>query len=443
MSMSMSEKKNGKPRREMVAVLDLGTSKTACFLAKVEEDGWPTVIGVGHQPSKGLRSGAVVDIEGARAAVTAAVHAAERMAGGVVKRVFVGIGCGRPTTEQISVSIDIGGREIGAAEVRKVLDLGKARQPPPDRELLHSLPIGFRVDDQRNIRDPRGLFGKTLGLDLNIVTAEAGPVRSLSTCVAGGHLDVEAFVVTPYAAALSCLVDDEMTLGTIVIDMGGGTTDIAAFQDGALVFADSVPIGGAHVTQDIAHGLSTPLAAADRIKVQFGGAVPQPGDDRAVIDVPQIGAPNEGPPNHMPKSLLVGIIKPRVEETFELVRGKLEKSGLPKSAARRVVLTGGASQLAGIEQIAGSVLDRQIRLGRPRRLRGLAESATGPSFAVASGLILYALERHDTGGLASLANLAPPKPIRLRFSKEPKPPKEGPAQPGMIRRIGTWFHDHF
>lgn len=441
--MSMSEKKNGKPRRDMVAVLDLGTSKTACFIAKVEEDGWPTVIGVGHQPSKGLRSGAVVDIEGARSAVATAVHAAERMAGGMVKKVFVGIGCGRPATEQISVSIDTGGREIGAAEIRKVLDLGKNRNAPADREMLHTLPMGFRVDDQRGIRDPRGLFGKTLGLDLNIVTAEAGPVRSLSTCIAGGHLDVEAFVVTPYASALSCLVDDEMTLGTIVIDMGGGTTDIAAFQGGALVFADSIPIGGSHATQDIAHGLSTPLAAAERIKIQYGAAVSQPGDDRAVLDVPQIGAPEDGTPNHMPKSLLVGIIKPRIEETFELVRAKIEKSGLGKAAARRVVLTGGASQLSGADQIAGSVLDRQIRFGRPRRLRGLAESATGPAFAVASGLVLYAIERHDSGGLAPLAALAPPKPARLRFKTEPKPQPEGPARPGMIRRLGTWFHDHF
>jgi cell division protein FtsA len=441
--MAMSEKKNGKPRRDMVAVLDLGTSKTACFIAKVEDDGWPTVIGVGHQPSKGLRSGAVVDIEGARAAVTSAVHAAERMAGGMVKKIFVGIGCGRPATETIAVEIDTGGREIGAAELRKILDLGKNRRPPADRELLHTLPLGFRVDDQKGIRDPRGLFGKSLGLELNIVTAEAGPVRSLSTCIAGGHLDVEAFVVTPYASALACLVDDEMTLGTIVVDMGGGTTDIAAFQNGALVFADSVPIGGAHVTQDIAHGLSTPIAAAERIKIQYGGAVSQPGDDRAILDVPQIGAPDDGPPNHMPKSLLVGIIKPRIEETMELVRGKLEKSGLAKSAARRVVLTGGASQLAGADQIAGSVLDRQIRLGRPRRLRGLAESATGPAFAVASGLVLYAIERHDSGGLAPLAALVPQKSARLRLKAERKPQPEGPMRPGMIRRIGFWFHDHF
>jgi cell division protein FtsA len=441
--MAMSDKKNGKPRRDTVAVLDLGTSKTACFIAKLEDDGWPTVIGVGHQPSKGLRSGAVVDIEGARAAVTAAVHAAERMAGGMVKKVFVGIGCGRPATEQISVEVDMGGREIGPADVRKILDLGKNRRPPADREMLHTLPMGFRVDDQRGIRDPRGLFGKSLGLDLNIVTSEAGPVRSLSTCIAGGHLDVEAFVVTPFASALACLVDDEMTLGTIVIDMGGGTTDIAAFQNGALVFADSVPIGGGHVTQDIAHGLSTPIAAAERIKIQFGGAIPQPGDDRAILDVPQIGAPEEGTPNHMPKSLLVGIIKPRIEETFELVRAKIDKSGLPKSAARRVVLTGGASQLSGVDQIAGSVLDRQIRIGRPRRLRGLAESATGPAFAVASGLVLYAIERHDSGGLAPLAALAPPKPARLRFKTERSPQAEGPVRPGMIRRLGTWFHDHF
>src|SRR5262249_19427904 len=140
---------------------------------------------------------------------------------------------------------------------------------------------------------------------------------------------------------------------------------------------------------------------------------------------------------------LVGIIKPRIEETFELVRAKIEKSGLPKPAARRVVLTGGASQLAGADQIAGSVLDRQIRLGRPRRLRGLAESATGPAFAVAAGLVLYAIERHDSGGLAPLAALAPPNPARLRFKPERRPQSEGPARPGMIRRLGTWFHARF
>jgi cell division protein FtsA len=358
---------------------------------------------------------------------------------------FVGIGCGRPSTEQISVTIETGGREIGGSEVRKALDLGKQRHPPADRELLHSLPMGFRVDSQRGIRDPRGLYGNALGLDLNIVTAEAGPVRSLSTCIAGGHLEVEAFVVTPYASALACLVDDEMALGTIVIDMGGGTTDIAAFQNGALVFADSVPIGGGHATQDIAHGLSTPLAQAERIKIQYGSAVPQPGDDRAVIDVPQIGAPDDGPSNHMPKSLLVGIIKPRIEETFELVRAKLENSGLPKAAARRVVLTGGASQLAGADQLAGSVLDRQVRLARPRRLRGLAESATGPAFAVSAGLILYALERHDAAGPAQLAALAPTKPQRRRRSPERQASAapEDPIRPGMIRRLGTWLNDHF
>src|SRR5690606_18183388 len=145
------------------------------------------------------------------------------------------------------------------------------------------------------------------------------------------------------------------------------------------------------------------LVHAERIKIQYGGAVPQPGDDRAVLDVPLIGAPEDGPPNPMPNNLLIGITKPRVDETFEPVRAKIEKSGLPKAAARRVVLTGGASQLAGVEQIAGSVRDRQTRLGRPRRLRGLAESATGPAFSVAAGLVLYAIERHDSGGLAALA----------------------------------------
>ncbi len=446
--MAIGDKKNGKGRGEIVAALDVGTSKTACFVAHVEDDGKPTVIGVGHQPSKGLRGGAVIDIELARETIADAVNAAERMASQTVRRVFVSLGCGRPKTERLSFATELHGREIGSSEMRHLIEQSRQGVLLPDRELLQALPLGFRVDGQRGVRDPRGMFGQTLTLDINTVTAEAGPARTLSTCVRGGHLEIAGLVVAPYAAALACLVEDEMAMGTAVIDMGGGTTSLAAFEGHALVHAVAIAIGGAHVTHDIAHGLSTPLAQAERIKIMYGCAVPRPGDDREIIDVPQIGAQDSGEANHMPKSLLSGIIKPRIEETLELVRGKLAQSGLAKAATRRVVLTGGASQLSGVAELASSILDRSVRCGRPRRLRGLAEAAAGPAFATAAGLVVYANERHETGGLTALAALAPTRKARLGFSARSRNPPSAnhemqATRPTAMRRLGTWLHDHF
>ena len=205
------------------------------------------------------------------------------------------------------------------------------------------------------------------------------------------HLELEALVVSPYAAGLSCLVEDEVGLGVTVIDMGGGTTTIGVFFDGNLVFADSVPVGGGHVTNDIARGLSTPIAHAERMKTLFGSAISASTDEREMIAVPQIGEEEEGHVNHVPKSLLVGIIAPRIEETFELVRDRLEESGFDKLAGRRVVLTGGACQLHGVRELAALILDKQVRIGRPMRVAGLAEATQGPAFSPTAGLLHFAM----------------------------------------------------
>ncbi len=216
-------------------------------------------------------------------------------------------------------------------------------------------------------------------------------MRNHSAAIGRSHLEVDALVVSPYAAGLSCLVEDEIDLGVTVIDMGGGTTTIGVFFDGNLVFADSVPVGGGHVTNDIARGLSTPVAHAERMKTLFGSAISASTDEREMIAVPQIGEEEDGHVNHVPKSLLVGIIAPRIEETFELVRDRLEASGFDKIAGRRVVLTGGACQLHGAREFAGLILDKQVRIGRPLRVAGLAEATAGPAFSTAVGLLHFAM----------------------------------------------------
>ena len=292
-----------------------------------------------------------------------------------------------------------------------------------DRELIHSIPVGFTIDGANGIRDPRGMFGHNLGAHMHVVTATSGAVKTLGTVIQRCHLDIDALAVAPYASGLATLVDDEMDLGVTVIDMGGGTTSFGVFFDGNVIYGDCVPLGGQHVTNDIARGLSTPVLAAERIKTLYGSAIPSPLDDQETIDVPIVGEEDSAQPNHVSKSLLVGVIRPRIEETFELVRSRLEASGFDKVAGRRVVLTGGASQLPGVRELAQLVLDKQVRMGRPIRVQGLAEAAGGPAFATCAGLLVYAANPQ-----LDAPRLAPA-------------PQSEPS--GVVNRVGSWLREHF
>jgi cell division protein FtsA len=411
-----------RPRGSLITALDIGTTKICCFIARVEDDR-PRVLGIGHQISRGVRNGGIVDLEATGNSVLNAVHAAEEMAGETIERVVANLSGGFSASRIIKAEIGITGREITDAEMRRVLEHGYVMRDPGDRQIIHSVPVGFSVDDSRGIRDPRGMLGERLGVNMHVVTASAASVRNHTAAVGRSHLEVDALVVSPYASGLSCLVEDEIGLGVTVIDMGGGTTTIGVFFDGNLIFADYVPVGGMHVTNDIARGLSTGVAHAERMKTLFGSAISASTDEREMIAVPQIGEEEEGHVNHVPRSLLVGIIAPRIEETFELVRNRLEASGFDKVAGRRVVLTGGACQLHGAREFAALILDKQVRMGRPQRVAGLAESTGGPAFATTAGLLHFALsERAEVSG--------------ARRSLE------GPRW-GVLGRLGNWLKDNF
>lgn len=393
------------PRGGTIAALDVGTTKVVCFIAKVDDPGSIRVTGIGHQVSRGVRSGTIVDMEAAETAIGTAVHAAETMAGEQIRDVLVSLSGGQPESQTLTIDTAIMGHEVGDADLKRALTQARNLTIAPDAELIHSIPVGYTVDGSRGIRDPRGMVGERLGVRLHVVTAAANPVRNLIGCIGRCHLGVEGFVMSPYAAGLSCLVEDEMDLGVTLVDMGGGTTSISVFFDGKMVWCDSVPLGGAHVTNDIARGLTTPLAHAERLKTLYGSAIAAGSDEREIIDVPQVGEEERGTANHVPKSLLVGIIQPRLEEIFELVRGRLEASGMAKMAGRRVVLTGGASQMTGMRDLAAQVLDKQVRMGRPLRIGGLAENMGGPAFAAAAGLLSYAVQHHaDLPALAPLVD---------------------------------------
>jgi cell division protein FtsA len=408
--------------RGTIGIVDIGSSKICCFIAR-PGDGEPRIAGIGHQLSRGVRNGVIVDIDAASRSILNAIHAAEQMAGETLNEIVVNLSGGFGASRIVKSEIGINGREVSDGDMRRVLDHGHMIREPADREVIHSIPVGFSIDQSRGIRDPRGMYGQKLGVNMHVVTAPSAAMRNVTSAIGRCHLDVAAIVVSPYAAGLAALVEDETELGVTVIDMGCGTTGIGVFFDGNLVFADSIPVGGGHVTNDIARGLSTPVAHAERMKTLYGSAIASPADEREIISVPQVGEDEETNANHVPKSLLVGIISPRLEETFEMVRDRLEQSGFDKIAGRRVVLTGGACQLPGTREMAGIILDKQIRIGRPLRAEGLAEATAGPAFSTATGLVHFA------------------------YSERAEPPRRGRAlteEPsGVLVRFGHWIRENF
>jgi cell division protein FtsA len=411
------------PRNSTIAALDVGTTKVACFIAQMGEGDDLHLVGVGHHRSRGMRSGQITNLDEAEASVRAAVDAAEQMSNTRIDSVFVNMSCGTPQSTRVDVELAVSGHQIRDTDVRRVLDHGSAQYDATDRDLIHCIPTGYSIDGGNGILDPRGMYGDKLGVNIHLVTAAVGPARNLNTVIDRCDLDIEDRVVSPYASGLACLVDDEKELGVTVIDMGGGTTSIAVFIDSQVVFVETIPIGGNHVTNDVAKGLSTPVAKAERLKTVYGSVMQTPSDAREMLKVPLVGEDDEATANEVPKSMLVQIIQPRLEETFELVRSQLEASGFSKMAGRRVVITGGGSQLEGARDLAELVLDRQVRLGRPKFIRGLPESVSGHAFATVGGLLRYGLREHVTRpdfGAMSAAN-----------------------KKGSFGRFGRWLKDNF
>lgn len=383
-------------RSGTVAALDVGSSKISCFIAKIEPGRMANghapvrVTGIGHQVSRGIRAGAVVDMDAAEDAIRVAVDAAERMAGITIKDVVVGVSGCDPKSQTVGVKAAVPGPEVTDQDCGRLISYAQTNFQPEGRDVLHAIPTNYSIDGSRGVRDPRGMFGEHLGVDVHMVSGQRGPLRNLELCIERCHLSVSGIAVSPYASGLASLVEDEMDLGVAVIDMGGGTTSLGVFFEGAMVYCDSVSIGGNHITNDIARGLSTPLAHAERMKTLYGSALASPSDEREMIDVPQVGESEVDSANHIPRSMLTGIIQPRLEETFELVRDRLEASGFSRLAGRRVVLTGGASQMNGARELASRMLDKQVRVGQPIRLTGLAEATGGPAFSTCAGLLTYA-----------------------------------------------------
>lgn len=403
--------KQFQPKGSIIAALDIGSSKIACFIARVRDDsGGIDVIGIGHQAAHGIKSGTVVDLDAAEASIRQAVHAAENMAADVtrgypLREVVVNVPAVHTKSRLMNVGIQILGEAVTENDIRRALAKAQEQTINPDIELIHTIPTAYRIDDHEGIREPRGLYGQHLDVDVHVVTGAVAPLRNMSLCIESSHLDITALCSSPYASGLACLVDDEMDLGCTVVDMGGGTTSIGVFYGRELIYTDAIPVGGRHVTNDIARGLTTSLHAAERMKTLYGSAIATATDDKDLIDVPPLGEDDPVGPNHVPRSYLVSIVAPRLEETLELVRARLNDSGLGPIAGRRVVLTGGASQIPGLRELAQKFLEKQIRMGRPMRLPGLADAVSGPAFSTTAGLLHYVTERAGEMPAEIMANV--------------------------------------
>ncbi len=381
-------------RNGVTAVLDIGTTKIVCLIATTAEDGTVAVTGVGHQLAKGIKSGVITDIGEAGTSITAAVHAAEQMAGVTIENVMVSANGTNLKSRHVSVELDVLADGVSDQDIADVILEGCASLSADDTAILHCFPSQYSLDNARGLRDPRGMIGKKLGADLQIITAREQYLKNVAQCIGRAHLNISDHVMASHASALSALEKDEMDLGVTLIDMGGGTTSFSVFVGGRNIYSDCIPIGGNHVTSDIAQGLSTSIHNAERLKTLHGSAVNSVKDAEVMIDVPQLGErEDEDEPTTMPRAMLVGVIRPRMEEIFELIRGKLEAAGVDKIAGRRCVITGGASQMIAVSDLAERMLGKQVRKGKPAAIAGLAEAVSGPAFASVIGMLHYMQHR--------------------------------------------------
>jgi cell division protein FtsA len=341
-----------------------------------------------------MKAGSVADLDAADRAIRQAVELAEQSAGVHLESVAVSISAGRLGSERFTASVDVANPAIREGDIARLLQAGSQYSGREGRVVLHSLPLGYAIDGVHGIRDPRGMLAQRFGLDMHVVTSDTAAPRNLMLAIERGQLSVEAMVASPYMAGLSALADDESDLGSAVVDMGAGTTTIAVFSGGRFVHADGFAVGGGHVTMDLARGLNARVADAERIKTFYGTVVSGMSDERDMIPVPAVGLESREPPQVVSRAALVPFIRPRVEEILEMIRDRLSTSPFAAEPQGTVVLTGGASQLAGLPDIASRILGRQVRVGRPLGLSGLPDAAKGPAFAVAAGLLVYPQAAH-------------------------------------------------
>ena len=397
-------------QRGVVAILDVGTSKIACLVLRFDgpeksrdHDGVGSmagqssfrVIGAATTRSRGVKFGEVDAMQETERAIRTAVQAAQKMAQVRVDHVIACVSGARPRSYGLDGQVSVEGPVVGDMDIGRVLAACDVPDYGAGREVLHAQPVNFTLDHRSGMADPRGQTGMKLSTDLHLLTVDAPAIENLLYCIKRCDLDLAGLASSAYVSGISSLVEDEQELGAACIDLGGGSTGISVFIRKHMIYADSVRMGGDHVTSDIAMGLQIPTATAERIKTFYGGVIATGMDDREMIEIGGTTGDWERDRRTVSRAELIGIMRPRVEEVLEEVRKRLDAAGFEHLPSQQIVLTGGGSQIPGLDGLASKILGQQVRLGRPLRVQGLPQAETGPAFSAAVGLSLFAAHPQD------------------------------------------------
>ena len=424
-------------QRGVIAILDVGSAKIACLVLrfdgteKVSDAGVGSlagqsgfrVIGAATTRSRGVRFGEIAAMGETERAIRTALQSAQKMAGIRVDHVIACFSGAEPRSYGLAGQVEVHGQTVDEQDVARVLSACDVPDFGHGREVLHAQPVNFALDHRSGLSDPRGQIGHTLSTDMHMLTVDGQAIQNLAHCVKRCDLELAGLASSAYVGGIAALVEDEQQLGAACIDMGGGSTGISIFMKKHMIYTDAVRMGGDHVTSDISMGLQVPMAMAERIKTVHGGLVATGMDDREMIGIGGETGDWEHDRRTASRAELIGIMRPRVEEILEEVRVRLDAAGFEHLPSQQIVLTGGASQLQGARDLAVRILEKQVRMGRPLRIRGLAEAIAGPAFATGAGLIAHAIENPSS--------LTMPMPLQY-------------GEPGRLTgRLGLWFREHF
>jgi cell division protein FtsA len=397
--------------KNLIVALDIGTAKVVCLVAELRPDGTLEVLGLGSHESKGLKKGVVVNIEATVAAIQRALEEAELMADCKITSAFVGIAGSHIRSFNSTGMVAIKEREVTALDVERALDTARAVNIPTDQQILHVLRQEFIIDGQEDVREPIGMSGVRLEVKVHIVTGAVAAAQNIIKCVRRCGLEVNDLILQPLASARAVLLEDEKDLGVCLLDIGGGTTDVAIFTHGAIRHTAVVPIAGDQITNDIAMALRTPTGDAENIKTRQGVALRQLADPNQMIEVPGIG---ERSPRSMSRQTLAEVIEPRVEELYSLVQQVLRESGFEELLSSGVVLTGGSAVMHGMVELGEEIFHMPVRLGVPRYSGGLAEVVRAPRYATAVGLLMEGASQVQQGKLSRQSGSVKAVLVRMR-----------------------------
>jgi cell division protein FtsA len=407
--------------KKLIVGLDIGTSKVVAIVGEIDMEGGLEVVGIGSNPSRGMKKGVVVNIESTVQSIQRAVEEAELMAGCQIHSVYVGIAGSHVRSLNSHGIVAIKDKEVYRADLERVIDAAQAVAIPADQKVLHILPQEYIIDSQEGIKEPMGMSGVRLEAKVHLVTCAANAAQNIDKCIRRCGLDVEEIILEQLASSFSVLTDDERELGVCLVDIGGGTTDIAIFTEGSIRHTGVIPIAGDQVTNDIAMALRTPYQNAEEIKIKYACALTQLAGADDTIKVPSVG---DRPPRDLSRQSLAEVVEPRYDELFTLVQAELRRSGFEDLVPAGIVLTGGTSKMEGVVELAEEIFHMPVRVGYPQTVRGLNDIVRNPIYSTSVGLLQYGMDHRADGGLVS-------------------PGQSGAPEEGFWSRFRNWLQSNF